>query len=778
MRKIGQGVQKELPVGLIAWYGFKRGSRVLCIRGGIEECDTIGEYLKERGMHVSELEIDEMFSSETNHAYTYDYIILVGVVERCTRRDELLIILRGLLSQTGKLLMGTDNRLGIRYFCGDRDVFTGRNYDGIENYTRAGVVQEADLPGHAFAKFELTEILERSGFSCHKFYSVIPSITNPQIILADGYQPQEELETRIFPEYNYPDSIFLEEQRLYTSLLQNGLFHAMANGFFIECSIDGNASDVKQVTVSVDRGRSNACCTIIRNDNQVEKRAVYAEGKGRLQMLRKNMEDLKSHGVPVADIEFQEDCLVMPFIEGENTTAYFRRIFTMDKDRFVEELDVFWKLILNSSEHVPYQEIDWECFEPGWKKRRADDPNKEKWKKIAFGSEEDKLNLGVILKRGYIDMVSINCFHVKNKFVFFDQEFYVENLPAATLLLRTIDFIYQGNAQLEKIIPKKHLLERYHLNRYQELFRKFTYVFFQNILNKQELSLYHKARRADMEVLNSNRQRINYSEHEYQRMFKDIFKGLNGNKKLYLFGTGTFAKIFVSRFGKDYEISGVFDNNSGRWGCSFDGIPILSPRVLQELEKGTYKIIICIKNYGAVVRQLQRLGIKEYGVFDKNIEYPRKNQLVIKQEKCTRSKKYHIGYVAGVFDLFHVGHLNLLRRAKEQCDYLIVGVVNDESVIKNKKTKSFIPFDERIEIVGACKYVDEAVEIPTDYADTEEAYQRYHFDVQFSGNDYENDPDWIAKKAYLQQHGAEMVFFPYTERVSSTKIKRQLGERA
>ncbi len=752
MQEIGQDVQKELPIGLIAWYGFKRGSRVLCIRGGLEECDTMGEYLKEQGMYVYELGIDEIFSSRINHMYKYDYIILVGVVERCARRDELLIILRGVLSQTGKLLMGTDNRLGIRYFCGDRDAFTGRNYDGIENYTKAGVAQEADLPGRAFAKSELIEMLERSGFACHKFYSVIPSITNPQIILADGYQPQEELETRIFPEYNYPNSIFLEEQRLYTSLLQNGLFHAMANGFFIECSINGDASNAKQVTVSVDRGRSNACCTIIRESNQVEKRAVYAEGKERLKMLKKNMEDLTSHGVPVVDIKFREDCLLMPFFEGENTTAYFRRVLTMDKDRFMEELDVFWRLILNSSEHVPYQEIDWECFEPGWEKRKADDPNREKWKKIAFGSEDDKVNLGVILKRGYIDMVSINCFHVKDKFVFFDQEFYVENLPAATLLLRTIDFIYQGNAQLEKIIPKKHLLERYHLDRHQELFRKFTYVFFQNILNKQELSLYHKARRADMEVINSNRQRINY-------------------------GTGTFAKIFVSRFGKDYKISGVFDNNSGRWGRSFEGIPILPPRVLQELEEGTYKIIICIKNYGAVVRQLQKLGIREYGVFDKNIEYPRKNQMIIKQEKCTRPKKYHIGYVAGVFDLFHVGHLNLLRRAKEQCEYLIVGVVNDESVIKNKKTMPFIPFEERIEIVGACKYVDETVEIPTDYADTEEAYQRYRFDVQFSGSDYENDPDWIAKKVYLQQRGADLVFFPYTERINSSKIKAQIRER-
>ena len=142
-----------------------------------------------------------------------------------------------------------------------------------------------------------------------------------------------------------------------------------------------------------------------------------------------------------------------------------------------------------------------------------------------------------------------------------------------------------------------------------------------------------------------------------------------------------------------------------------------------------------------------------------------------------KNKPYHIGYVAGVFDLFHIGHLNMFKRAKEQCDYLIVGVVNDESVMKSKRTTPYIPFEERIEIVRSCKYVDEAVEIPTDYGDTDEAYRRYQFDVQFSGSDYENDPDWLAKKAFLQKQGADLVFFPYTESTSSTKLKAAINNK-
>lgn len=136
-----------------------------------------------------------------------------------------------------------------------------------------------------------------------------------------------------------------------------------------------------------------------------------------------------------------------------------------------------------------------------------------------------------------------------------------------------------------------------------------------------------------------------------------------------------------------------------------------------------------------------------------------------------------MGYIAGVFDLFHMGHLNLLKRAKEQCNYLIVGVVTDEGVIQKKHSNPYIPFIERIEIVRSCKYVDEAVEIPLEYYDTDEAYRRYQFDVQFSGSDYADSKGWLAKKEYLQKNGSDLVFFPYTQSVSSTRLKELISKK-
>lgn len=770
---MNENIEREFPKGLLVWYSFKRGTRALFV-SDIAECDVLAKYMQTRGMVVDEKKIGEFMSSDrAGDDRRYDYIVLVGSLEMCSEPVKLLEVLRGLLSTTGKMLIGTDNRLGIRYFCGDRDQFTGRNFDGIENYVSTGTLAGDMGEGRTYSKAELSKMLEQAGFRHYKFYSTIPSYIHPQMIISEDYLPQEELETRIQPEYNYPDSVFLEEQRLYGELIQNGLFHAMADGFLIECTIDGALSDVRQVTNSLDRGNKNAFCTIVR-ENEVEKRAVYAEGTERLDVLVSHHVDLKRRGIHVLDFAKKGNSLVMPYIKAENATAYFRRLLAEDREMFLKELDRFWQLILQSSEHVPYEEVDWEKFEPDWESRKKDCPDKDKWKKIAFGKAEERENLGVILKRGYLDLVPINCFVADGEFVFFDQEFVVENLPAAVLMVRTICFIYQQGSELEERLPMKSVLERYHAYQYFDLFVKFAQVSLDSILNQKELMLFYKSKRSDSTVIHSNRQRMNYSEHEYQRLFRNIFEGVEG-KKLYLFGSGRFAKLFLSRYGQDYDIAGIFDNNPARQGERMEGIEILPPDKITTLEKGTYKIIICIKNYMAVVKQLHELRVSDYGVFDRRTDYPRKKTIMPASliENAT-SKKYHIGYVAGVFDVFHIGHLNLLRRAKEQCDYLIVGVVPDESVIKNKKTAPYIPFEERIEIVRACRYVDEAVKIPEDYGSTEEAYMRYKFDVQFSGSDYENDPAWLSAKMFLEQHGAELVFFPYTETTSSTKIKGQL----
>ena len=89
------------------------------------------------------------------------------------------------------------------------------------------------------------------------------------------------------------------------------------------------------------------------------------------------------------------------------------------------------------------------------KSEKKDDPNRDKWKKIALGTKEEREELGVILKRGYLDLVSLNCFYLDNSFVFYDQELFLENVPAKAIMVRTIEFIYKFNDQLDRILPRK-----------------------------------------------------------------------------------------------------------------------------------------------------------------------------------------------------------------------------------------------------------------------------------------------------------------------------------
>ena len=137
--------------------------------------------------------------------------------------------------------------------------------------------------------------------------------------------------------------------------------------------------------------------------------------------------------------------------------------------------------------------------------------------------------------------------------------------------------------------------------------------------------------------------------------------------------------------------------------------------------------------------------------------------------------RYKIGYTTGVFDLFHIGHLNILKRAKEQCDYLIVGVSTDEVVSSYKNKKPVIPFEERCEIVSAIRYVDEVV--PQTSMDKMEAYHKYKFDALFHGNDWQGSDMYNKIISEFKAVGVDVVFLPYTNGISSTDIKKAIENK-
>jgi cytidyltransferase-like protein len=132
-------------------------------------------------------------------------------------------------------------------------------------------------------------------------------------------------------------------------------------------------------------------------------------------------------------------------------------------------------------------------------------------------------------------------------------------------------------------------------------------------------------------------------------------------------------------------------------------------------------------------------------------------------------KHWRRGYISGTFDMFHVGHLNLIRRAKERCDHLIIGVLSDEAVVRTKKKWPVISFEERFEIVGALKYVDETDKTTVQLLNKVAAWEKYRYDAMFSGDDHLYD-GWTTEEDDLKEHGVDLVFFPYTKEMTTTLL--------
>lgn len=140
-------------------------------------------------------------------------------------------------------------------------------------------------------------------------------------------------------------------------------------------------------------------------------------------------------------------------------------------------------------------------------------------------------------------------------------------------------------------------------------------------------------------------------------------------------------------------------------------------------------------------------------------------------------KKYKNGYTTGVYDMFHVGHLNILRRAKDYCEFLVVGVSTDDVVFKNKNVFPIISFKDRVEIIKSIKYVDKV--IPQTRYDIEgkiKAVKENKIDVVFVGSDWLGTEKWNKIEEELNKIGCDVVYLPHTDGISSTLLRKKINE--
>lgn len=501
----------SLRTGLLSWYNFNRNAHVLEIGAGFGAltgvlCDKCAHVTATEKMpHRADAMVSRWHKKDNLDVYVgewtkmdfgrkFDYIILTGILERaCGGSKEsgeyaqYLNKVSQLLREDGILLAAVENRFGLKYFCGAKEPHSGKMYDGINYYPNG-------TRGYSFSRQELQDIVKKAGFQDSKFYYPLPDYKLPQLIYTDEYLPEENLKERLIPYDTNKNSMIAVESDLYDDVIKNGVFPFFANSFLAECGKKANMSTAIYAAVSADRGKERGCATVIYRDHTVEKRALFEEGMKNLELLCRNMEELKTHGIPVIDFSHKESAISMPYVSYPTLSNFLKPLMAEDIERFLNILDQLYAFILMSSEEVPGSD---NMLAERLCRKAADEQEKEKIRTLDWGP---------VLEKVYMELIPLNCFYEPEtgKFLFFDQEFVREKYPAKYTLFRAIHYIYCFTPGAENYFPQKKLRERYDMEKLWDYFWKEEHRFLDEVRNHQRYRQFYCWAQTDKNAVYKN----------------------------------------------------------------------------------------------------------------------------------------------------------------------------------------------------------------------------------------------------------------------------------
>lgn len=435
---------------ILNWYDFKEGADLLEIGG---EFGALTGMLCEKCKSVTCIESDtlrtasilkryenrnnlEVFNNIENIIHLnkkYDYIVLIGTIELIENIEEYLKKIKVLLKSEGTILIATENRLGLKYFC-------GASYPTLEN-PFDGINKRFKNNGRTlYTKSELENIIKNSGLTINKFYYPVPDYKFAQEIYSDTYLPKGALRERIMPYYLNSKSLIADEMSLYDDIIENNVFEVFANSFLIECREIDIKCKIDYVAVSTDRKAENAYATVIYSDKIVKKKPLFSQGIQGINDSYNNIKDLKLRGLNTVDTKINNNELHMPFLKANTLSNILRGYIKYDRDKALNLFDFLYKDILKSSEHVNRNL----CYLNQFSK--------------------NNLDMGIILKNAYIDMVPVNCFYEHGKLIYFDQEFKMDYFPANYVMFRAIKYTYLHIKETDNIeLSQEELKDKYGL---------------------------------------------------------------------------------------------------------------------------------------------------------------------------------------------------------------------------------------------------------------------------------------------------------------------------
>lgn len=473
---------------ILNWYPFKKEASVLEIGCGLGAitgllCDrckkvTAVELSKRRAMAAQircrekeNLEIIVGNLNDVEFEEKFDYITLIGVLEyQGTYTDsanpyqDFLVKVKSLLKEDGKLLIAIENKYGVKYWCGAPEDHTGIPFDGINQYKLSG------RKVRTFSREELRELINKSGFNDTFYYFPFPDYKLPTVVYSEKYMPNNSSLENAIPYYIPSDrTLIAEEEALYKDFIKNNVFDFFANSFLVECS--GKRMEEEKVIFALlnsKRQKEYRIGTLITDSGKVLKMPLEQNEyiHNHLKQTLENMKGLEERGVQALDCNLSEKNELLTEYQHFPTMEMLLRetIGNNDTKSAIAMCDRLLKEIEKSSDIVEQKECM--IYELGLDQYQGD----EKY--------------GKILRKGYLDMIPRNCFVKKEEWIWFDQEWMLENVPSKFILFRGLLEIYISFPELRTILPFEKVMQHYGIDEHLKVFLSFNQLFYNMVIDR------------------------------------------------------------------------------------------------------------------------------------------------------------------------------------------------------------------------------------------------------------------------------------------------------
>lgn len=460
----------EIRSNIIKWYPFQEEAEILEI--GTENrviTDYLNTIAKEVTIIAPPMETMKVIDKK------FDYIIVIGQIEKAIQwfpdssnpELELLTFISSLLKEDGKILIATDNKFGMQYWNGRKDLEGTLNYENL--------VQERTKNGcKLFSENTLKKLLEEADYQHYKFYYALPDYKMTNLIYASDYPITKEDISRNFQYYEPDEIINFKENEVYGQLWEENqeIFDFFINSFFIEIQKQPFENKIKYVTFSNYRKEEYRVMTIIK-EKEVIKKAMNQKAEQHMNHIIETNALFHKENAKIIEREINGE-LVSDYIEAKRLDIVLEK---SEDELFMQYFEKYANLLYQDT--LPFDEVK----------------EKPEWKEIFEAYNESKMKSMKFMENAYLDLIPKNCFLVDHEFLFFDQEWVEKYLPVEYVIYRAIQ-----NSNLTDA-KKKSIKEKYRLDEYRELLENLEEKFREKVIDKVMLHEIFNGKTRDREEI-------------------------------------------------------------------------------------------------------------------------------------------------------------------------------------------------------------------------------------------------------------------------------------